>query len=192
MNKLDYVLGKIFMFAIPIVILMAVMGNFCKNNFICGFLFALWILLAVYLSIRLIIAESFRDAVLVKLTFIKERDEREVLLTGKAVKTTFLTSLAVLLLLFCLSCFQISVYRTSPEKAINGKTGVVSLGFNLSLFPVSAEPADNSVIQKNIFSYTQLPISATAVILLMILWQIIFYNCSMRKLLKTNDENTEK
>ncbi|MDD5021997.1 MAG: hypothetical protein PHR82_07740 [Endomicrobiaceae bacterium] len=192
MNKSDYILGKVFMLGVPLIILMAVMGNFCKNNFICGFLFALWILLAIYLSIRLIISESFRETVLVKLTFIKERDEREVLLTGKATKTVFLTSLAILLLLFCLSCFQISIYRTSPEKAINGKTGVVSLGFNFSLLPVSSAPIDNSVIQKNIFSYTQLPISATAIILIMILWQIVFYNYSMRKLLKINDENIEK
>jgi hypothetical protein len=192
MNKLDSILGKIFLLGIPVIIFMAVINNFCKQNFICGFLFAVWMLLSIYLSIRLIISESFRNTVLVKLTFIKERDEREVLLTGKAIKTTFLTSLAVLLLLFCLSCFQISIYRISPEKAINGKTGVITLGFNLNLIPATAKTTHNPVIQKNIFSYTELPISATAIILIMILWQIIFYNYSMGRLLKIKYENIEK
>jgi hypothetical protein len=46
----------------------------------------------------------------------------------KRLDTAFLTSLAFLILLFCLSCFQVSIYRLPPEKAVDGKTGIVSLG----------------------------------------------------------------
>jgi hypothetical protein len=133
----------------------------------------------------LMVSGPFRDQVLAKLTFIRERDEREAILTGKATRTTFLTSLAILIFLFCLSCFQVSIYRVPPERAIDGKTGMVSLGLGFSLLEhPKQEMAKDILERKDIFSYTGLPVSSTAVILLLILWQVISYNYCMRRLIK--------
>jgi hypothetical protein len=85
-------------------------------------------LLSIYLGVRLILSGPFRDSVLARLTFIRERDEREALLTGRATKTTLMTSLAILIFLFCLSCFQVSFFKLPPEKALDGKTRGFSLG----------------------------------------------------------------
>jgi len=141
--------------------------------------------LSIYLSIRLLVSSSFREKVLAKLTFIRERDEREVLLTGKATKATFLASIAVLIFLFFLSCFQVSIYRVPPEKAVAGKTGFVSLGVGFNLLENPKQTATVDIVQKrDIFSYTGLPVSKTAVILLLILWQITAYNYAMRRMMK--------
>ncbi|MHB8067831.1 MAG: hypothetical protein ACYDIC_08020 [Desulfobaccales bacterium] len=160
-------------------------GNFKLLYNFSGLIFAIWMLLSIYLSIRLMGSGSFRNLVLAKLTFIRERDEREVMLTGRATKKTFLTSLAVLIFLFFLSCFQVSIYRVPPENAVDGKTGMVTLGFGFNLLESSQKALPHETLQKtDIFSYAGLPVSSTAVILLLILWQIMSYNYSMQQLIR--------
>ena len=203
MKRLDSILLKVFLYGLPIVITCAIFSYSYGPDFInhatgylkllsnlAGLILVFWMTLSLYLSVRLLVCGPFREEVLVKLTFIRERDEREVALTGKATKITFLTSLAILIFLFCLSCFQISIYRVPPEKAINGKTGFVSLGFGFSLWEKSGQAQPNDTIQKkNILSYTGLPISSSTVILVLIIWQIISYNYSMRRLTKYTEGN---
>ena len=131
------------------------------------------------------VSEPFRDQVIARLTFMRERDEREALLTGKATRTTFLTSLAILIFLFCLSCFQVSIYRVPPERAVDGKTGIISLGLGFNLLEHTKQDSPKNIAEKkDIFSYTGLPVSSTTVILILIGWKIIAYNYSMRRLTK--------
>jgi hypothetical protein len=90
------------------------------------------------------------------------------------------------MLLFFLSCFQVSFYRVPPERAVDGKTGVVSLGFGFSLLDHSRQDKpENAIRKKDIFSYKGLPISSTTVILILIAWQIVSYNCLMRRLTRS-------
>lgn len=198
MKRLDSILLKVLLYGLPLVIILAIFsycyglgifnqatGNVKLLYNFAGLIFALWMMLSIYLSVRLMVSGSFRNKVLAKLTFIREGDEREVILTGKATKTTFLTSLAVLIFLFCLSCFQVSVYRVPPEKAVDGKTGMVSLGFGFHLLESSKQaPPDEKMQKTDKFSYTGLPVSSTTVILMLIIWQIICFNYSMQQLIK--------
>jgi len=198
MRKLDSLLLRVFLYGLPIVIAFAVFvypydletsdraGGYIKAlyNF-GGFVFGAWMILSIYLSVRLIVSGLFREKVLAKITFIKERDEREEILTGKAAKSTMLTSLAILLFLLCLSCFQVSVYSERPEKAIDGKTTIVSLNVNFNALQSNQQGELEELLQKeNMVSYSGLPVSSSAVILGLIIWQIISYNFSMRRLLK--------
>jgi len=197
-KRLDSMLLKVFLYGLPAIIVFAAFSYsyslgivnhaniYLKllNSF-AGLIFALWMTLSLYLSVRLMISWPFRDQVIARLTFIRERDEREAILTGKAARTTFLTSLAILIFLFCLSCFQVSIYRLPPERAVDGKTGIVSLGLGFNLLEHSKQDRPKEIIEKkDIFSYTGLPVSNTTVILMLIVWQIISYNYSMRRLTK--------
>jgi hypothetical protein len=198
MKRLDSMLLKVFLYGFPAIIVFAAFSYsyslgvvnhaniYLKllNSF-AGLIFALWMTLSLYLSVRLMISGPFRDQVTARLTFIRERDEREAVLTGKATRTTFLTSLAILIFLFCLSCFQVSIYRLPPERAVEGKTGMVSLSLGFNLLEHSKKDRPREIIEKkDIFSYTGLPVSSTTVILILIVWQIISYNYSMRRLTK--------
>ncbi len=191
MKKCDSLLLKVFLYGLPVVAASAVFGPrivdraslyFRFFNGVTGLVLAVWMMLSLYLSVRLIVSGPLRDQVIAKLTFLRECDEREAMLTGKATRTTFLTSLAILILLFCLSCFQVSIYRVPQERAIEGKTGIVSLGFGFDLLEHPKQNRAAGPIQKNIFFYTGLPISTTSVILILIIWQIAFYNYSVRRL----------
>ncbi|QEM68293.1 hypothetical protein FO488_09045 [Geobacter sp. FeAm09] len=197
MNRVDAILIRIFTRGLPIIVCFGLFSYAYNTgavdhaappvrffNNAAGFAYGFGMLLCVVLSIRLMCSEPFRDRVLARLTFIRERDEREALLTGKATRTTFLTSLAILIFLFCLSCFQVSVYRVAPERAVDGKTGVVSLGLacNLLNAPKAAGTPDSAPRSRDIFTYTGLPVSSTAVILGLIIWQVLSYNYLMRRL----------
>lgn len=183
MKKMDVMAGKIFLFGIPVVLALAAMK---AGSIFSGIAVASWLALLLFLCVRLIVSGALRDALLTRLTFMKERDEREALLTGEATKATFLVSLAVLILLFFLSCLQVSVYRLPPEKAVNGKTGVVTLGFTCDLLPDQGKSGVPAEARKNIFSYDGLPLSGSSVILIMIIWQVISYNYLMRRLVKVD------
>lgn len=198
MKNIDSALLRIFLYGLPGIVVLAVFSysydfetidsasSYIRliYNF-AGIMFASWMLLSIYLGIRLMFCEIFREKVLTRLTFIKERDEREVMLTGKAAKTTMLTTLAILIFLFCLSCFQFAVYSVPPEKAIDGKTKIVSLDLKFDLLKSSPKDSSQENIQKQVvLDYTGLPISSSAVILGLIIWQIIAYNYSMRRLMK--------
>jgi len=198
MKRFDSMLLKVFLYGLPAVVVFAAFSYFYNLdvvnhayvylrllNSLAGLVVAVWMTLSLYLSVRLMVSGPFRDQVIAKLTFIRERDEREAILTGKATRTTFLTSLAVLIFLFCLSCFQVSIYRVPPDRAVDGKTGIVSLGLGFNLLEPSKQDRPKDTIEKkDIFSYTGLPVSSTTVILMLIVWQIISYNYSMRRLTK--------
>lgn len=198
MKKSDFVLSKIFIYGLPMIICLAFFSasyeraslKGCGNladalHSLSGLGLGLWMMLTIYLAIRLLISETFREKILTKITFMKERDEREVLLTGKATKATFLITLALLFFLLCLSCFQVSIYRLPPEKAINGKTGVLTLGTNIVLSQRQAMSVSSQEgSQQNIFSYRLFPITTTGVILLLIIWHIFWYNFFIRRTIK--------
>lgn len=198
MKKIDLFLLKVFLFGLPIIVLLgifshsydfetatAVEGYIAQLYDFAGLMFAVWMLLVIFLGIRLMISGVFRENVLTKITFIKERDEREVMLTGKAAKTTMLTTLAILIFLFCLSCFQVSIYSLPPENVTNGKNRVISLGLNFDLLETQSKEVSPADLQKkNILDYVGLPVSSSTVVLGLIVWQIVAYNYSMRRLMK--------
>jgi hypothetical protein len=197
MNRADSILVKVFLYGLPIILIFGVFSYSYNTgiiahatgaaqffNNLAGIVYAIWMTLSIVLSIRLMVSGPFRDQVLSRFTFIRERDEREVMLTGKATRTTFLTTLAILIFLFCLSCFHVSIYRVSPEKAVDGKTGVVTLGLTCNLMENSKQAGahNDELRQQDIFTYSGLPVSSTAIILGLILWQICSYNITMRRL----------
>ncbi len=198
MKKFDSLVLKIFLCGIPAVAFIIAfcywhdLGAVGRQNLFAnlfnsfsGFALALWMVLSLYLSFRLIVSGPLRDQVIARITFRRERDEREAMLTGKATRITFLTSLAFLVLLFCLSCFQINIYRVPPEKAVDGKTGFVTLGVGFSILDQARHaPSGEALERRNIFSYRGLPVSNATIILALIAWHILSYNYFMRRLMR--------
>jgi len=197
MNKLDGILLRVFIYEVPILLIWFIsifvlgLAADVQNNFYAEiwydfggcFILSSWMIITIYLSIRLIISDVLRDKILSKLILLRESDEREVKLTGEAAKTTMLTTMAVLILLFCLSCFQFSVSNLPTEQIIDGKTREISLGLS---FNASEQQAANSVQDQvnNIISYSGLPISNTMLIIGIIGWQVVSYNYAMKHKLK--------
>ena len=147
-----------------------------------GLLFGLWMSIAVYISARLVFSKPTRDTILPRLVFLRERDEREVFLTGNATKINFLVTLAILILLLCLNAFRVSFYQVPPDQAPSDKNKVVTLSVDFSLIDQVKETAVHG--SKSFFNYSGLPISKTAILLFLIIWQIASYNYLMKQLTK--------
>lgn len=147
MKKWDAVFLKCFLYGIPLLTAYAFFayasdwqsaehsdGYLRMIYDVGGMVLGLWMILSVSLSVRLIISGAFRETVLARLTLLKERDEREAFLTGIAAREAMLTSIAILIFLFCLSCFQVSLYQLPPEQAVDGKTKAISIGMKFEIF----------------------------------------------------------
>ena len=198
MKKWESILLKGFLYGLPILVVYAVFSysvdwkNVPQSDNVLrmlydlgGLILGVWMILAVSLSLRLIFSGNFREATLSKLTLIKEQDERESFLTGRAAKSTMLASIAILIFLFCLSCFQVYYYTLPPEQVVEGKTKVISLGMRLDLFADEAsKAADAAAGGKSLWSYSGLPFSSSSIILGLIIWQIGFYHFSIKRMMK--------
>lgn len=199
MKVFDRLVLKVFLYGLPVVIAMAIGCSFYDvrtitgepriaqifyNSF--GLVLGCWMIFSLYLSTRLVLSAAFREATLSKLAFMRERDEREVLMSGAATKTAFLTTLALLICLLCLSALSIAIYRVTPDQAVGGKTGMLSLNLRMNLTDEGTNasltlPTDQSKISKIYFSFDGIPLSKEAVILILILWMLLSYNLAMRR-----------
>ena len=185
MKKFDSILLKIFFYECPIIFIFMCSYTFfplealAKTSFavslwynICGgVIFLSWILIAVYISIKMLLSHTFRHIILSKITFMRERDEREIFMTGQAAKNTMLTTLAILIFLFCLSCFNFS-YKTTNNNSHDVSWGI---SFSLTNETNAAEQPNNDV------SYSGLPISNSIILLGLIGLQIFSYNHYMKR-----------
>lgn len=183
----DLALLKGFLYGLPLVVVYAIFAYSVEWQTvgmdhglrilydIGGLLLAVWMLISILISVRLVVSAQFREMALAKLTLIKERDERESFLTGRAAKETMLTSMAILILLFCLSCFQVSLQNIPPEQVVDGKTRSLSLGVKLELF-------DNATTRNG--NESLLPLSSSSLLLGLLVVQIASYNYSMKRWMK--------
>ena len=73
----------------------------------------IWTLTSLFLSISLFFSEKNRGVVLKKLSGIKERDEREVQIMGRALKSSYLTTMTILFFLLFISLDKI-ISHTMP------------------------------------------------------------------------------
>ncbi|MBK7845848.1 MAG: hypothetical protein IPJ71_19605 [Bdellovibrionales bacterium] len=64
---------------------------------------------------------------------MKERDEREQYITGKASRTAYISTLSLLVFLLFFSIFSLNIHRLPESEAINGKTGTVAIGLQFNL-----------------------------------------------------------
>jgi len=139
----------------------------------------LWfVLLIVYLAFIVFYAPS-RESVLKKIANIKERDEREAYITGKASRATFISTLSVLILLLFASTFQVTISKLPAQEVYEGNTKMLSLGFDMSLWDTETTQKKDS--NEVIFETKKLPLSKSSLILLLIVWQVAAYNWNVRK-----------
>src|SRR5688572_13049051 len=140
MRKIRY-LQSYLVFALPFVLLTMLWSHFQSEPTILqsgsGFTRVMWeifswnlmlwfVLLFVFL-LSLIFYPAARESTLKRLANIKERDERESLITGRAARKTYLSTLSLLIFLFFISTLNVDIKRVPEAQAVNGKTGVVNI-----------------------------------------------------------------
>jgi hypothetical protein len=148
-----------------------------------GYFLMMWFFLAVVTTIRLLISNQYREECLSKLGMIKERDEREVEITGFASKFSMIASIALLLFLLFFNSLNVGLKKYN-DRVIDSegkpKNGTLSLGFGFKVLDDKAIVYKNEEKEKE-FLYKELPISKTGIIILMIFWQVGTFHLAARK-----------
>lgn len=191
--KINSYISKFLLYSIPIILIVLVWASFQNqqqvldmNNSIIYFVwnlisiyFLVWFFFLIYFLIVLVFSRQFRENILIKFSGIKERDERETYINGKACKSTFFSTIAILLLLLFLTVVNIQVIHLSPENAIDNKRRQISISLSLKFFNFDSKQKKDK--NGTILSIHKLPLTTEATIILIILWQILSYHYFSRK-----------
>lgn len=193
MTKFYRALQNYLLYALPLVIIAMIWSRYVENGQASqepSFLIkVLWEILAWNLMIwfaglflffiLLVLYPSARDQVLKRVANIKERDEREQFITGKASRTAFISTLSILSLLLFLSIFQVEVRRLPEDQIVDGKTKALSIGMKFELFD---DPKSEWALEgTSLFESKDIPLSKTGIILMALIWLIASFNLSARR-----------
>jgi hypothetical protein len=144
---------------------------FGQNNF-DSTLAGLFFLCILYSIIALLISKSFRTAFISKISGIMEKDEREIVVTGKALKATYLCTF-ILLVGFILLTMATFSFTATPDGH-----HAISSGFGFStdrhldiLFKIPRDPKIHYILPPQLFG----------IFSLLILLQIALFRLFSRK-----------
>ena len=139
----------------------------------------LWFSALFGFLLALLISGSYRDKTLTKFTAMRERDERELQVTGQAVRMAFLSTLALLLVLMFTSVFSVVVYELPLAEQSTGGTHELSMSLNLSLFEGASAKTEPQF--SNAVGLTQLPLSNLGLLLLVLAWHVLSFRFFLRR-----------
>jgi hypothetical protein len=197
MNKLDRIFFKYFIFAIPLVATLLIWGSVDSPDELSrltagfkhylwdglGWIFMLWILVGLYLLLKLVTSLKFREAFFQRFKTMNAQDEREEQITGHAAKFSMLSSLALLFFFLFLSIFTINIGKhPDAENLPEGKRGFITIGMNFYPFSANTTAKEINTDGIEIFKYSGFPLSASSTILILIFWQIGFYQLTRNRI----------
>lgn len=140
----------------------------------------MWFLILFFYLILLVVHPSTRETTITRLTRIKERDEREQIITGQAARSSFLVTLSLLILLLFVSVFSVDVSKVPETEIREGRTKTLSIGLNFSLIDRSNTETVSSG-NGTIFATSGIPVSKSAIVLLIIVCQVGIFGWSARR-----------
>lgn len=146
-----------------------------------------WTLIVLLLTIAMFFSKRLRNDVLSKLSGMKERDEREVQIVGKALKSTYLSTMTILLFLLIISLFNIYIEKKSVDSVEPGQlrnSVSIHLGFDIIDHHAFIREKEG---YEEYFEINDLPISSSTLIIILMLWQIFSYLHVTRRSLKLPD-----
>jgi MFS family permease len=138
-----------------------------------------WFAVLILFLFLLVVLPEAREKTLKRLANVKERDEREQFITGKASRAAYISTLSLMILLLFFSIFSLNIYRAPEKEAINGKTGTVAIGLGFSL--IDKPRIETNSENKVIFESKDIPLSKTAILLALIIWQLASFNFTARR-----------
>lgn len=183
MNKVHGFLLKYLAFSSPAVLFLLVWG-FLQNqqrvlemnnravyvtNEILSWHLMVWFVLLIYILVALLIMPGFRDAVFARLARIRDRDERESHIIGRASRFSFFSTLALLVFLLFFATLNISVARIPADRAIDGKRHSLSIGLSFNMWEHGQEGDDAGNV---VLSTDSLKFSKQIILIFLIAWHM--------------------
>ena len=138
----------------------------------------LWFSVLIFFLTLLLFSQEAREKTLKRLANLKERDERDQYITGKASRAAYISTLSLLIFFLFFSIFSLNIYRAPKSEVPNGNTGTVAIGLHFNLLDKSR--VETSPTGQVIFESKDIPLSKTAILLILMLWQLLTFNFTAR------------
>lgn len=186
MNKLTRYIQSYLIIGFPFVLTAMIWDNSIEGNRFVGIIqgllswqLMLWFSVLIVFLILLVIIPNARELTLRRLANIKERDEREEYITGKASRVTYISMLSILILLFFSSIFSVNVKKLSDNQTFHGKRWIASISLGFHLFDDRKRKSTEEGLI--LFDSKNMSLSKSSILLILIGWQLIMFNCVARK-----------
>ncbi len=193
MNKFVRCIQNYLLYALPFVLICMAWGTFQPESEIlkdAAFMtkaaweilslnLMLWFSVLILFLVLLVAFPVAREKTLKRLANLNERDEREQYITGKASRAAYISTLSLLILLLFLSIFSLNIHRVPESEAINGKRGTVAIGLQFNL--VDKKHVETNSTGEVLFESKDIPLSKSAILLVLIIWQLGVFNFTARK-----------
>jgi hypothetical protein len=158
MKKIMPILQNYLIFSFPFVLAIAIWGDFqpfteIENNSsllirllweVGSWNLITWFVLLIVFLICLVVYPQVQEQTLKRIANLKERDEREEYLTGRASRSSYLSMMSVLIFLLFISILQVKVKHVPENEVINGKHKIVSIGLGLKLIDETQPKQDSA------------------------------------------------
>ncbi len=136
----------------------------------------LWFLALIIFMVMLVINKESQEQSVKFLAGIKERDEREQLVTGIAARTSFVATTSLLIFLLFMSCFTLRIAK-NPDASVDGKKSSLTIGFKLDAASMQEPTNEDGVM----YERKDIPLSKSGIILLILIWQVTAFRIKVRK-----------
>lgn len=148
----------------------------------------IWFLMLIVFLSLMVLVPAFREKTLKRLANIKDKDEREQFITGQAAKKSYISTLSMTIFLLFFSLFSLQVIWGPPAVENEKHRGSVSISMGFSLLNKSSSGSISQDMEKAsdtvVFDSKNLSLSSAALIFILLIWQILAFNMSARKLSK--------
>lgn len=195
MNKLSRYIQNYLVYGFLLVVGLMIWSILMKHNVaesnllvrtiheILSYNMMLWFVAFMLFMVGMVIIPEIREKTLRRLANLQERDEREEYITAKAARSSYVATLSLTLFFLFFSMFNFhysKLEKSSPDKPGHS----VSIGFGYRLFAETVTDKQTVKGVSPVFDSTNYTLSGTTLLLLLLGWQLLFFNLSARKLSK--------
>lgn len=139
----------------------------------------LWFIALILFLVILVVLPTTREKTLRRLANIKERDERELYITGRAARTTYIATLSVIILLLFLSIFSLRISKLPETQDTHQKKLSVNIGLHFGLLEEST--TEKTTKENVLFESKNIQLSQSAILLILLSCQLLIFNLTARK-----------
>lgn len=146
-----------------------------------------WFAVLIMFLTLMVVAPNIREKTLRRLANLKERDEREQAITGKASRVSYISTLSLTLFFLFFSMFSLRVTDLPKEHKLGAqKSREINISLHFSFLNQAKEGYVAQITaedRKVLFDSKNIDLSTSAILLILLCWQLSAFNITARKAL---------
>lgn len=138
-----------------------------------------WLISGIYLLVKLIYVQGFRDQLFLSLSKASERDERELIVSGEAARKSIVTTMAFIFIIMFASLVNVKVAKKHDEQL--EKKGYVQVGLGIA-------KKDTFKDETVLFKYNMSEVPSFIFVVFILAIMLTSYRYHFSRLIKMDDE----